>query len=211
MHICCYIWNRYSFNNYTVNYPGRLYSALSGYIFILIWKPLNTLICPFFNSLTCFTGVGMVLRKMGNTVTPTVELKKDGDLYTFTTTSTFKTSSISFKLGEEFDEETLDGRKVKSVCTMDGNTLTQEQKGDKPSTIVREFSDSELITVSSAFTARRLANIEFLIFLDSYHWWHQIRSCIQGYLNLTTWKCPSSESGPLATDFISICFCLSFN
>uniref|UniRef100_A0A1I8MQH5 Fatty acid-binding protein, muscle n=1 Tax=Musca domestica TaxID=7370 RepID=A0A1I8MQH5_MUSDO len=91
-------------------------------------------------------GVGMVLRKMGNTVTPTVELKKDGDLYTFTTTSTFKTSSISFKLGEEFDEETLDGRKVKSVCTMDGNTLTQEQKGDKPSTIVREFSDSELIT-----------------------------------------------------------------
>lgn len=101
---------------------------------------------------------------MGNTVTPTVELKKDGDLYTFTTTSTFKTSSISFKLGEEFDEETLDGRKVKSVCTMDGNTLTQEQKGDKPSTIVREFSDSELITVSSAFTARRLANIEFLIF-----------------------------------------------
>ncbi|XP_061399577.1 probable fatty acid-binding protein [Musca vetustissima] len=91
-------------------------------------------------------GVGMVLRKMGNTVTPTVELKKEGDMYTFTTTSTFKTSSISFKLGEEFDEETLDGRKVKSVCTMEGNTLTQEQKGDKPSTIVREFSDSELIT-----------------------------------------------------------------
>ncbi|XP_073819318.1 fatty acid binding protein [Musca autumnalis] len=91
-------------------------------------------------------GVGMVLRKMGNTVTPTVELKKEGDVYTFTTTSTFKTSSISFKLGEEFDEETLDGRKVKSICTMEGNTLTQEQKGDKPSTIVREFSDSEMTT-----------------------------------------------------------------
>ncbi|TMW50136.1 hypothetical protein DOY81_004761 [Sarcophaga bullata] len=91
-------------------------------------------------------GVGMVLRKMGNSVTPTVELKKDGDVYTFTTSSTFKTSSITFKLGEEFDEETLDGRKVKSVCTMDGNKLVQEQKGDKPSTIVREFTDSELIT-----------------------------------------------------------------
>lgn len=90
----------------------------------------------------------MVLRKMGNSVTPTVELKKDGDMYTFTTTSTFKTSSITFKLGEEFDEETLDGRKVKSICTMDGNKLVQEQKGDKPSTIVREFTDSELITVS---------------------------------------------------------------
>ncbi|KAL7730041.1 hypothetical protein ACLKA6_009328 [Drosophila palustris] len=91
-------------------------------------------------------GVGMVLRKMGNTVSPTVEVTKDGDTYTMTTTSTFKTSAISFKLGEEFDEETLDGRKVKSVITLDGNKLVQEQKGDKPSTIVREFTDSELIT-----------------------------------------------------------------
>ncbi|XP_034113404.1 fatty acid-binding protein [Drosophila nasuta] len=91
-------------------------------------------------------GVGMVLRKMGNSVSPTVEVTQDGDTYTLTTTSTFKTSAISFKLGEEFDEETLDGRKVKSVITLDGNKLTQEQKGDKPSTIVREFTDSELIT-----------------------------------------------------------------
>lgn len=102
------------------------------------------LLCIYFLLL----GVGMVLRKMGNSVTPTVELKKDGDVYTFTTSSTFKTSTITFKLGEEFDEETLDGRKVKSICTMEGNKLVQEQKGDKPSTIVREFTDSELITVS---------------------------------------------------------------
>ncbi|XP_018799053.1 PREDICTED: probable fatty acid-binding protein [Bactrocera latifrons] len=91
-------------------------------------------------------GVGMVMRKMGNSVSPTVELKKDGETYTFTTTSTFKTSSINFKLGEEFDEETLDGRKVKSVITLEGNKLVQEQKGDKPSTIIREFTDSELVT-----------------------------------------------------------------
>ena len=91
-------------------------------------------------------GVGLVLRKMGNSVSPTVELTKDGDNYTFTTTSTFKTSTINFKLGEEFDEETLDGRKVKSVLKFDGNKLVQEQKGDKPSTIIREFNDSELVT-----------------------------------------------------------------
>ncbi|XP_011204530.1 probable fatty acid-binding protein [Bactrocera neohumeralis] len=91
-------------------------------------------------------GVGMVMRKMGNSVSPTVELKKDGETYTFTTTSTFKTSSINFKLGQEFDEETLDGRKVKSVITLEGNKLVQEQKGDKPSTIIREFTDSELVT-----------------------------------------------------------------
>lgn len=103
---------------------------------------------PYWLSLNSLLGVGMVLRKMGNTVSPTVEITQDGDTYTLTTTSTFKTSAISFKLGEEFDEETLDGRKVKSVITLDGNKLTQEQKGDKPSTIVREFTDSELITVS---------------------------------------------------------------
>jgi len=92
-------------------------------------------------------GVGLVLRKMGNSVNPTVELAKDGDTYTFTTTSTFKTTAISFKAGEEFDEETLDGRKVKSIMTFDGdNKLIQEQKGDKPSKIVREFTPSELIT-----------------------------------------------------------------
>ncbi|XP_053967940.1 probable fatty acid-binding protein [Anastrepha ludens] len=91
-------------------------------------------------------GVGMILRKMGNSVSPTVELKKDGDNYSFTTTSTFKTTTINFKLGEEFDEETLDGRKVKSVFTLDGNKLVQEQKSNKPSTIIREFTDSELVT-----------------------------------------------------------------
>lgn len=90
----------------------------------------------------------MIMRKAGNSVSPTVEVTQDGDTYTLTTTSTFKTSTISFKLGEEFDEETLDGRKVKSIITLEGNKLTQEQKGDKPSTIVREFTDGELITVS---------------------------------------------------------------
>lgn len=49
---------------------------------------------------------------MGNSVSPVVDLKKDGDTYTLTSSSTFKNTVISFKLGEEFDEETADGRKV---------------------------------------------------------------------------------------------------
>lgn len=95
--------------------------------------------------LLSFTGVGLVLRKMGNTVTPTVHMEKNGDEYSFHTVSTFKTLVIKFKLGEEFDEETLDGRKVKSVITLDGNTFSQIQKSDKPSTVIREFSESELV------------------------------------------------------------------
>lgn len=68
---------------------------------------------------------------------------KDGDKFTFNTASTFKNTSISFKLGEEFDEETIDGRKVKSVITLDGNTMNHKQGGEPASDIVREFSADE--------------------------------------------------------------------
>lgn len=59
-----------------------------------------------------FAGVGLVTRKMGNSISPVVDLKKEGDVYTFSSASTFKNTVITFKLGEEFDEETADGRKV---------------------------------------------------------------------------------------------------
>lgn len=86
-------------------------------------------------------------RKMGSTVSPVVELTEDNGLYTLKTTSTFKNSEIKFKLGEEFDEETVDGRKVKSVCTLEGNKLIQMQKGEKQSTIEREFTAAEMKAV----------------------------------------------------------------
>lgn len=64
-----------------------------------------------------------------------------------TTSSTFKTSVIEFELGKEFDETTLDDREVKSICTLEGNTLTHKQGGAKPSTITREFSPTEMVAV----------------------------------------------------------------
>lgn len=83
---------------------------------------------------------------MGNSVTPTVHIEKNGDEYQFHTVSTFKTLIIKFKLGEEFDEETLDGRKVKSVIVLDGpNTFSQIQKTKEKSTIIRAFTDTEMI------------------------------------------------------------------
>ncbi|KAL7034682.1 hypothetical protein ACKWTF_008055 [Chironomus riparius] len=87
----------------------------------------------------------MVLRKMGMTVSPTCYLVKNGDEYSFHTDSTFKSSVIKFKLGEEFENETLDGRKVQTVITLDGDTMTQVEKGEKKSEIIREFSDTELV------------------------------------------------------------------
>ncbi|KAL0111823.1 hypothetical protein PUN28_013187 [Cardiocondyla obscurior] len=89
-------------------------------------------------------GVGMVTRKMGSSVSPVVEITEKDGVYTLKTTSPFKNTEIKFKLGEEFDEETPDGRKVKSVCTLEGNKLIQVQKGEKDTTIEREFSATEM-------------------------------------------------------------------
>lgn len=91
----------------------------------------------------------MVTRKMGATVSPVVELTEKNGVYTLKTTSTFKSTEIKFKLGEEFDEETVDGRKVKSTCTLEGNKLIQVQKGDKDTTIEREFGPTEMKAVSN--------------------------------------------------------------
>ncbi|XP_043253453.1 probable fatty acid-binding protein isoform X1 [Colletes gigas] len=92
-------------------------------------------------------GVGLMVRKMGSSVSPVVELTENNGLYTLKTTSPFKNSEIKFKLGEEFDEETPDGRKVKSVCSLEGNKLLQIQKGEKQTTIEREFTPTEMKAV----------------------------------------------------------------
>lgn len=68
------------------------------------------------------------------------------------TSSTFKTSEISFELGKEFDEETLDGRNVKSVVTLEGNKLIHKQGGDPSSEIIREFTDTEMIATMKVGT-----------------------------------------------------------
>uniref|UniRef100_A0A452HU56 Cytosolic fatty-acid binding proteins domain-containing protein n=1 Tax=Gopherus agassizii TaxID=38772 RepID=A0A452HU56_9SAUR len=95
-------------------------------------------------------GVGMALRKMGSMAKPDVYIIKDGDTITIKTESTFKSSQLSFKLGEKCEENTLDGRKVQTLITFDGNTLIQLQQWDgKESTITRKIEDGKLVVVSA--------------------------------------------------------------
>lgn len=62
------------------------------------------------------------------------------------TESTFKSSEITFELGKEFDEETLDGRQVKSVMTLENdNKLIHKQGGEPASEIIREFTDKQMV------------------------------------------------------------------
>ncbi|KAB7500991.1 Myelin P2 protein [Armadillidium nasatum] len=91
-------------------------------------------------------GVGLVMRKMGNAATPTVEITEEDGTYTLKTITTFKTTEIKFKIGEEFEETTADGRVVKATVTQDGTKWTQNQigdkkKGEKDSILFREFTD----------------------------------------------------------------------
>jgi len=109
-------------------------------------------------------GVGLITRKVGNSVSPVVELNKEGDEYILTSNSTFKNVVTKFKPGEEFDQETPDGRKVKATITVEGNTLKEVQKGDdgKLTTIDRTWTDDEIKMVMSAgdITATRIYKIQ---------------------------------------------------
>ncbi|XP_037923342.1 probable fatty acid-binding protein [Hermetia illucens] len=103
-------------------------------------------------------GVGAVKRKFGNSMVPTVYMVKNGDEYELTSASTVKTSVLKFKPGVEFEDETMDGRKVRTICRFETpNKLVQEEKGDKPGTIIREFTDTELtmtLTVGDVTSVR---------------------------------------------------------
>lgn len=72
-------------------------------------------------------------------------MEKNGDEYSYHTVSTFKTTVVKFKLGVEAEQETLDGRKVPTIYTLDGNVLTQVEKGEKKSIVIRTFSDTEVV------------------------------------------------------------------
>lgn len=118
-------------------------------------------------------GIGLVTRKLANTASPTLEITTDADGYTtIKAVAPFKTQTTKFKLGEEFEEERMDGKKVKvskkyllslklqvafnknalylqSVVTAEGNIFTQIQK-DKDLEIkyIREFTGDEIKVTS---------------------------------------------------------------
>lgn len=80
------------------------------YYYVLICVQHNALLLK---ALFFWTGVGFATRQVGNVTKPTVVISQDGDKVVVKTMSTFKNTEISSKLGEEFDETTVDDRQVK--------------------------------------------------------------------------------------------------
>merc|ERR1712203_930772 len=91
-------------------------------------------------------GVGMLLRKAAMAPNPVMTISENGGTYTIVTKTTAKTTEVKFRLGEEFDETSADGRTCKTLVVLDGDTMTSTQKaqksGEKDLLVVRQFTDS---------------------------------------------------------------------
>ena len=62
-------------------------------------------------------GVGMIQRKAAAALKPTLTISKNGSEWTLKLASSLKSSTLTASEGVEFDEETLDGRKSRSLIT----------------------------------------------------------------------------------------------
>ncbi|TNN23088.1 Fatty acid-binding protein, adipocyte [Liparis tanakae] len=91
-------------------------------------------------------GVGFATRQMGNMAKPNLVISVDeAGLISIKSETTFKTSEIKFKLSEEFDETTADGRSTKTTITLENGKLVQQQTWDgKKTTLEREVQDGKL-------------------------------------------------------------------
>ncbi|XP_040900329.1 fatty acid binding protein 4b [Toxotes jaculatrix] len=91
-------------------------------------------------------GVGFATRQMGNMAKPNLVITvDDAGVISMKSESTFKTTEIKFKINEEFDETTADGRQTKTTITFENGKLVQKQAWDgKTTTLEREIQDGKL-------------------------------------------------------------------
>uniref|UniRef100_A0AAQ5Z742 Cellular retinoic acid-binding protein 1 n=1 Tax=Amphiprion ocellaris TaxID=80972 RepID=A0AAQ5Z742_AMPOC len=110
-----------------------------------------------FDELLKALGVNAMLRKVAGAAAskPHVEIKQNGEHFYIKTSTTVRTTEINFLIGEEFSEETVDGRKCKSLATWETeNKIYCKQilvSGDGPKTFwSRELRGDELILIFGA-------------------------------------------------------------
>ncbi|KAM8761960.1 cellular retinoic acid-binding protein 1 isoform 2-T2 [Acanthopagrus schlegelii] len=104
-----------------------------------------------------WAGVNPMLRKVAVAAAskPHVEIKQNGEQFYIKTSTTVRTTEINFHIGEEFNEETVDGRKCKSLATWETeNKIYCKQtllSGNGPKTFwSRELKGDELILIFGA-------------------------------------------------------------
>lgn len=85
-------------------------------------------------------------RKLARSIPSYSQLVKlNNDEFALNTFIPFKTHQQRFVPGQEIEQETIDGRKVKNIFTIEGNTLTERQiEPNREVIITREFSANEM-------------------------------------------------------------------
>merc|ERR1712150_223293 len=86
-----------------------------------------------FNDFMYELSVNFATRTIANNLYPLQQLRqdKDDEIVTLETLTSFKNTKIEFKLGEEFEEYTADGRYCKTIATLEeGNKLVKVQVPD---------------------------------------------------------------------------------
>ena len=128
--------------------------------FLGTWKMTSS---EGFDAVMTRLGVDFLTRKAGNLVKPVVKITEVQDdappgTYRIKTINTFRTTEVQFQLQEPFLETTAEGRKVKTVISLEkGDTdgdwiLKQCQVGDKVTEIERRLENPDVMqTVSVSF------------------------------------------------------------
>ncbi|XP_072132180.1 cellular retinoic acid-binding protein 2-like [Mobula birostris] len=102
--------------------------------------------------------VGLLQRKIAVQAAsnPAVEIKQDGESFYIKTATKVRTTEIRFRIGEEFEEQTVDGRPCKSLVQWVGdNKMECEQQllkgqGPKTSWSRQLTADDQLILIMTA-------------------------------------------------------------
>merc|ERR1711909_136350 len=106
-------------------------------------------------------GVGFILRKAALASTPVMSITETDGNWTMITKTTVKSIELKFRLGEEFEEDTTDGRHCKTTVTLEGNKMTTTQKatkkGEKDVVVVREFAGD---TITYTATCEGVSSVQ---------------------------------------------------
>ena len=105
-----------------------------------------------FDELMYELGVNILTRKIGNSLYPLQQIRKQDGEITVETLTSFKNTKIVFKLGTTFEEYTADGRNTQTMATVEGNKLIKIQTpeastGYHTTKEIREFKDDGNVMV----------------------------------------------------------------
>lgn len=97
----------------------------------------------------CFVvGLNLISRKLARSIPSSTQVVQISDNeYAVNTILPFKTHQQKFILGEEIEQNTIDGRRVKNVFTLEnGNRLIEKQiEKNREVTLIREFTGNEML------------------------------------------------------------------